>query len=401
VRLTKTEGTEDGGGDGNTVSLEFQDATDSLMVVRSPSVVVLNLPRHKLLEIEGVEASLEPDTVKILKCHAFDIPDDLGVDASRDKMAESKFVTTLEKAYLYYSDAWWRTVLHKPEGFWPMEYPAIPSKIDEGLLFNIRFHDGPVSCDGHDQCHGLLQIYYDSSNETVYSSTVAPHSKDPLGSVWITDGSVAEAKLNRIHAALMDVLHPLFREMGIDDPRSSIDPPLGLIVGVWNQPTSDAPLGFGYTAPTKVTYEPTMSGYPDEACGVSGLTDGTYREIVLQPWRTILKDTSMFLVNNDWVCKSIREYQGDWAEESLLQAERAMYLLGTAKPLWLDEFYYQEKVESIVGGKFAAARIPGKRQGSIYRWYAFIAAGILAVTLMTGWYPRKLLLFQRNDYTAI
>ena len=35
---------------------------------------------------------------------------------------------------------------------------------------------------------------------------------------------------------------------------------------------------------------------------------------------------------------------GDWAEESLLQAERALALLGAPKPAWLDADYYNEKV---------------------------------------------------------
>jgi len=35
---------------------------------------------------------------------------------------------------------------------------------------------------------------------------------------------------------------------------------------------------------------------------------------------------------------------GDWAEESLLQAERALKLLGVPKPEWLNTAYYNEKV---------------------------------------------------------
>ena len=201
----------------------------------------------------------------------------------------------------------------------------------------------------------------------------------------------------------MDTLQPLFVEKGIDDPHSSVDPPLGLLVGKWNQPNSEYPLGFGYTAPTKVTYEPTMSGLPDKACGVPGLTDETYRDNVLQPWGgATFEATSIFLVNNDWVCQNVYKYEGDWAEESLLQAERAMYLLGTKKPRWLDEIYYQEKVVSRVSGDFATVIVPGTTsiKGLLYRWCSIIAAWTLVATFIFGCY-RRLLSPKRKNYTAI
>ena len=269
-----------------------------------------------------------------------------------------------------------------------------------------RFHDGPVSCDDNGHCQGLLQIYYDSSNETVYRSTVAHHSEDPLGSVWATDGPDALAKLMRIHKGLMETLRPLFLEAGIqEDPLEIIEPPLGLVVGVWNQPTSEDPLGYGYTAPTKVVYYANASGLPEEACGVSGLTDVTYRDRVLQPWGSEgpIGGTSVFLVNNDWICNSIEDYEGDWAEESLLQAERAMYLAGTSKPWWLNRHYYEEKVVSRVTGSFASA-IPtsgsDKESGAkLWRWHAMVSIATLA-TLVNCWFWLHVV-YQRKDYTAI
>eukprot|EP00531_Pseudo-nitzschia_arenysensis_P001364 CAMPEP_0116149412 /NCGR_PEP_ID=MMETSP0329-20121206/18930_1 /TAXON_ID=697910 /ORGANISM="Pseudo-nitzschia arenysensis, Strain B593" /LENGTH=545 /DNA_ID=CAMNT_0003645717 /DNA_START=86 /DNA_END=1721 /DNA_ORIENTATION=- len=351
--------------DDQRFSLEFQDTVKHVpIVVRSPSVVVLNLPRNKLFEIQGVEDSLEPDVVKTLKCIVHDSAPAFDSDSQRDRVAEGKFHTALEKAYLYYSDAWWRTVLHKPEGYFPSEFSGVPSKDDRGLLFNLRFHDGPVSCDSAGKCDGWLEIYYDGSNETIYSSTTP---NDPLGRLWETDGPGAVAKLQHIHTGLMDLLNPLFSEMAVDDPQNSINPPSGLLVGVWNNPNSDNPLGHGYTAPTKVRYEPTVSGTPDKACGVPGLTDITYRNRVLQPWGTSFRGASLFLANNDWICSSAEVYQGDWAEESLLQAERAMLLLGTPKPWWLDEFYYKKKIESKVSSRnFVAGgrdRISAKKLG--------------------------------------
>lgn len=269
--------------------------------------------------------------------------------------------------------------------------------------FDCRFHDGPVSCESADKCDGWLEIYYDASNETIYSSTVDTHPNDPLGSLWEADGPSAKAKLHHIHAGLMDLLKPLFSEMAIYDPRGSINPPSGLLVGVWNRPNFDYPLGHGYTAPTKVRYEPTMSGTPDKACGVPGLTDITYRDRVLQPWGTSFRGASLFLANNDWICSSARDYQGDWAEESLLQAERAMLLLGTPKPWWLDEFYYKAKIESKVSGNFVVGgrdRISAKKLGSDHvEWFSFVVVGIV-VSLGVGWYRRKLIC-KRSSYTPI
>ncbi len=240
----------------------------------------------------------------------------------------------------------------------------------------------------------------------MYSSTVAAHPNEPLGSVWDTDGPEAAAKLNHIHSGLMEMMQPLFQEKGIEDPHSIIDPPLGLIVGVWNYPDADFPLGSGYTAPTKLLYDPAISGMPDEACGVPGLTDMTYRDRALQPWGTKLRGSSLFLVNNDWICNSAADYQGDWAEESLLQAERAMYLLGTPKPEWLDADYYEQKIESKVNGDFGSASAtasPGiktEREGLLHgEWFSLITMTVV-VTLAIGWYRRNIG-FKRNDYTPI
>jgi len=113
------------------LSLYFRTSNDTILTIRSPSVVVLNLPRHKLFDIEGVERSLEPEIVSILKCFDFQFPTNsslFGGSPGRNRTAEKAFPTNLEKAYLYYEDAWWRTILHKPEGVWPVEFPAVPSE---------------------------------------------------------------------------------------------------------------------------------------------------------------------------------------------------------------------------------------------------------------------------------
>lgn len=269
----------------------------------------------------------------------------------------------------------------------------------EFISTTFRFHDGPVSCTDADdkECNGILQIYYSVSNETVYSSTVTDHPEEPLGSVWDTDGPAAVEKLNQIHEGLMDLLSPLFEEMGVGDPLGTIAPPSGLLVGVWNRPSLDHPLGYGYTAPTKVYYEPSMSGTPDEVCGVPDLTDAEYRDRALQPWGGIVgKGSSVFLVNNDWVCQNVYYFFGDWAEESLLQAERAMYLLHTPQPIWLDESYYKEKVISQIGHDATLDTVSTTSQRSM----AYAATGFAIVALFVWWYKRKFR-FRRKEYTTL
>jgi hypothetical protein len=110
----------------NNVSLEFTNTNDNIVeVIHSPSLVVLNLPRNKLFDVKGVEESLQssPDTVKILKCIVFDTPSGLfGNSSEINSFNDISIKTTLEKAYLYYSNnAWWRTLLHKYEGGYPKE----------------------------------------------------------------------------------------------------------------------------------------------------------------------------------------------------------------------------------------------------------------------------------------
>jgi hypothetical protein len=169
------------------------------------------------------------------------------------------------------------------------------------VRFNIWWHDGPIVClkDNNCLCHGGLETYYSVSNKTFYSLFL-PLLEEPLGSAWKTDGPKAIGILSRAHAGLMDSLTPLLEEKGILP--SFIALPSGIVVGVWWHPMLDAPLGQGYTAPTKVLYKPAMLGLPHEACGVPGLTEDSYRETVLRPWGS---GVPIFLVNNDWVCVTV------------------------------------------------------------------------------------------------
>jgi hypothetical protein len=55
----------------------------------------------------------------------------------------------------------------------------------------------------------------------------------------------------------------------------------------------------------------------------------------------------VYMANNDWVSQNVEYFFGDWAEETLLQAERALYRLGLARPSWLNESYYNTKVVTL------------------------------------------------------
>ena len=120
-------------GDEDTLSLEFDGANKNLpIVVQSPSILMLNLPRNKLFDIEGVEKSLGPIAAKTLKCNVNDFAGEFGLEPGAP--------SALEKAYLYYSDAWWRTILEKVEGYWPSsEFGVVASVDSKGLLFNLRY----------------------------------------------------------------------------------------------------------------------------------------------------------------------------------------------------------------------------------------------------------------------
>jgi len=78
-----------------------------------------------------------------------------------------------------------------------------------------------------------------------------------------------------------------------------------------------------------------------QACGVSGLSEAEYRRVALQPFGA---DKRVFMANNDWVAMDVAYMFGDWAEETLLQAERALRTLGMPKPEWLNQSYYDAKI---------------------------------------------------------
>ncbi|KAL3905694.1 MAG: hypothetical protein SGARI_004336 [Bacillariaceae sp.] len=226
---------------------------------------------------------------------------------------------------------------------------------------------------------GLLETYYSVSNETFYSSLLTSPD-EPLGSVWETDGPKARAILQQAHTALVHSLHPLLEENGIES--GSLDPPAGLIVGIWHRPNDEYPLGQGYTAPTKVLYYPTESGPPDEACNVPGLTDEIYRDRFLGDNTPNTIRNRIFLVNNDYSCMDVRYYWGDWAEESLLQAERALLLLDTPPPSWLvDKDYYHDNVvtKTYISHEEMLPSVTSNFENNLLKWIVLPLAAVVTV----------------------
>jgi len=148
--------------------------------------------------------------------------------------------------------------------------------------------------------------------------------------------------LAKAHNALLEATAQFFKRGGVDP--ASIPPPTKLAVGVWSRPYDlepIGPVGYGYTAPTKVYYSPEVSGTLEVACGVDGLSESEYRSSLLQPFG---EQARVFLANNDWVALNSAYLFGDWAEESLLMSERALHRLKVAKPAWLSSDYYEKEV---------------------------------------------------------
>ncbi|CAJ1350999.1 unnamed protein product [Effrenium voratum] len=291
--------------------------------------VMLNLPRAPFLALPSLRAAVPKRTVTMAECVKFDLP------SAFFPPGKFSLGRSLTKAYAFYEDAWWHNSLNQTSGQCP-ENAFEPVNTSEGIPIGIHFNDGPVRCDAPLKgCRGFLEVYYSTVLEDFFED-LRPSEQQPLGTL---SGKAAEPALKRLHAAVMEATKTLFEKKGKKQPE---EPPSMLVVGVWDRS------GHGYTAPTKVYYscDKSTPGGPDpleKACGVPGLTDQEYRDAILFP----LPDRKdIMLANNDWVAQSVETMFGDWAEESLLQAERALHKIGVPRPAWLDEDYYSRKVAS-------------------------------------------------------
>jgi len=309
--------------------------------------VLLNLPRQEILRLPSLRAATPARTVKMQECVKFDMPGDFFPPGQKFDLGRS-----LTKAYAFYDEAWWHTRLNKTEGQWPAN-AFIPTNTSLGIPVGIHFNDGPVRCDAPALgCRGFLQVFYSPSGESFYED-LRPSPWQPLGVVKA--GADAGGRLRQLHAAIMEATAELFSAAGAEPPQ---EPPSLLAVGVWDRQ------GQGYTAPTKVYYSKSAStpGGPDpleRACGVPGLSEEEYRRSVLQPLGP--GGAGPLVANNDFVAAETERLYGDWAEESLLQAERGLRLLGHGRPAWLDASYYEAKVLGGLEGVApppAAAAVP-------------------------------------------
>jgi hypothetical protein len=292
------------------------------------SHVLLNLPRSPLLSLPTLRKATSPRTVKMQQCVKFDVPSKFFPPGS------FSLGKSLTKAYAFYEDAWWHTKINKTSGQLP-ENAFEPANTTEGIPIGIHFNDGPVRCAApHQKCRGFLEVYYSTVNEDFFED-LRPSPQQPLGVLSAEEDSTS--RLKKLHAAVMEATAGLFKSAGVTPPT---DAPKMLVVGVWSR------TGQGYTAPTKVYYSKDAStpGGPDPleaACGVPGLTEEEYRQSMLMP---LPGNPHILVANNDWVVSEVEKLDGDWAQESLLQAERGLRLQGFHAPHFLDEKYYATKV---------------------------------------------------------
>lgn len=308
---------------GSDVELHFGD-----QVVHA-GTVLLNLPRQEVLKLPTLRAATPPRTVKAQECVKFDLPGKMFPPGKSLQLGNS-----LTKAYAFYEDAWWHNRLNRTVGQWPAN-AFVPMNTSEGIPIGIHFNDGPVRCEAPLKgCRGFLEVFYAPAEETFFEG-LRPDANHPMGVLAAADDALG--KLAKLHRAVMEATAPIFKEVAVAPPT---DAPTLLVVGVWDR------AGEGYTAPTKVYYSTAadVPGGPDpleRACGVPGLTEAEYRQSMLTP---IEGASHLLIANNDWVAQTTETLFGDWAEESLLQAERGLRMLGVARPQWLDATYYQAKV---------------------------------------------------------
>jgi hypothetical protein len=322
----------------NVVDLEVSESGSVLVFGDGKRVgagiVLLNLPRTPLLALKSFIHAVPLRTKKMYECVKF--------DRNKNFMPDLKPGKALIKAYAYYDDAWWLNALNVSTGEFPKN-AFTPVTTKEHVPIGARFSDGPIRCEAYPPapkgCRGFLEIYYSISEPQKFFVDLQKDSTTPEAKLVAGASEDDDAKLKLVHEAVLEALTPVFAETA--QPKSvAKQPPAMLLAGIWGR--GDNPDNVWYTAPTKVYYDPESGDTIDKACNVTELTKDEYRDTVLQP----LPFPKVFVANNDWVAEEIKYMGGDWAEESLLQAERALYKLNIPKPDWLDGKYYLKKVVS-------------------------------------------------------
>jgi len=322
------------GGEGN-FTLTIETGGDRRAV--SSTKLFLNLPRVSLRDVKGARELMGETVFSAFNCTRMDLPESF---AKKNIVPQEALV----KSYAYYEDAWWISKLGITDGSFPKE-EFIPIVTKNGVPISLHYNDGPVKCKtGEDEegkpiwtgrfvpyaeCKGFLQTFYSFTNVSWYDR-FQKDPREPLVEVRKEHGGVEAEALSQLHDAMMETHSELFRKRNIST--DSIPPPSVMVISVWRRDH------IGSTAPTKVYYRKGMLA---SACGVEGLTEKSYAQMLLTPFGT---DAGVFLANNDYRATEAEQMYGDWAEESLLMSERALATMGVEKPGWLNATYYQEEV---------------------------------------------------------
>jgi len=290
---------------------------------------LLNLPRQVLLGIQGLAKAGDPRTRQVLQCGATDFS--IKASSVIHSSAAGRTSSGGAKAYAYYEDAWWLSKLNLTRGNF-QDKTANPPLV-------MRYHDGPVECArGKDvadniiwgkpmagaRCRGALQVVYDFYGMGWWLRLQQRHYEP--ASLLTSPQVLAE-----VHERLMATHGDLLKSVGVD-PRS-LPGPRWIALGTWvKRPDALQP------APEKVVYEGGDKGLARE-CGVEGLTAAEYAMRVLSPvWPTV------WLANNDFHAQSVGGFDGDWAQDSLLLAERVLRKLQVPAPAWLNATYYEARI---------------------------------------------------------
>eukprot|EP00471_Norrisiella_sphaerica_P012279 CAMPEP_0184496830 /NCGR_PEP_ID=MMETSP0113_2-20130426/34983_1 /TAXON_ID=91329 /ORGANISM="Norrisiella sphaerica, Strain BC52" /LENGTH=513 /DNA_ID=CAMNT_0026883645 /DNA_START=156 /DNA_END=1697 /DNA_ORIENTATION=- len=319
--------------DGQNISKFSITAADGKSMTVAFEKLFLNTPRAALRKIRGAEELMAKDVFTTFNCTRMDLPEEFANLHAED---------ALVKAYVYYSDAWWISKLGLTDGSYPKQ-EFIPTVSANGVPLAIHYNDGPAVCRaGTDsrgepiysgdfvpfgQCEGFLQSFYSFVNVSWFTQFQVDKS-EPFIEIRASNGEAQAQALADMHQALMDAHKPLFQKLNVS--LETIPLPSIIVISSWRRDH------VGTTAPTKVYYNTTL----EKACGLKGLTEESYRRTLLQPFA----NKNVFLANNDYRATRSDQMYGDWAEESLLMAERALRTIGISKPSWLNGTYYEQHV---------------------------------------------------------
>eukprot|EP00928_Gymnodinium_smaydae_P031409 TRINITY_DN23057_c0_g1_i1.p1 TRINITY_DN23057_c0_g1~~TRINITY_DN23057_c0_g1_i1.p1 ORF type:complete len:549 (-),score=78.90 TRINITY_DN23057_c0_g1_i1:67-1635(-) len=307
---------------GRNMSLRFQNGR-----AVHARLVLLNLPRSVLLRIKGLDTAMSDRTRKIFACDSVTLPI-LPPPLLHSSASNSSGGV---KAYAYYADAWWISKLNLTRGKYRDETQDPP--------LAIRYHDGPVECkegvDAVDEtiwgppiaggvCRGALQVVYDFNNVDWWLEHQGNRGEP---ATRITEPEI----LTKVHSRLLDAHASVFARAGVNP--KSLPLPEWIALGTWVKDPSVLQPG-----PAKVVYKGEDAGLA-KACKVQNLTGIEYAESILKPvWPDI------WSANNDFHAQATEAWDGDWAQDSLLLAERVLHKLSVPAPAWLNNTYYQKRI---------------------------------------------------------